>query len=199
MELSGVSTLLLGRIIVVWECIIRMIKKVLTSVLRQQGLDDEGFQKCKMEAMLNDGSITKLSEDPNELEGNHLLVMKEKAVLPPGLFEKSDLYTRRRWKQIQCIADFFWKRWVHEYLPWWKNGKNGRKNEGSCQGMLSSLWTIQYHVDHGCLEEYWKPFLFKKGLVCSIQLQTKTNVIERPVTKVCLLCEATDEWMIYCI
>lgn len=31
----------------------------------------------------------------------------------------------------------------------------------------------------------------KKGLVCVVCLQTKTNVIERPVTKICLLCKAT--------
>lgn len=77
----------------VWERIIRMIKKVLTSVHRQQSLDDEGFQTvlCEVEAMLIDRPITKLYEDPNDLEAltpNHLLVMKGKPVLPPGLFEE---------------------------------------------------------------------------------------------------------------
>lgn len=37
-----------------------------------------------------------------------------------------------------------------------------------------------------------KTFPDKKGLVRVVSLQTKTNVIERPVTKICLLCETTS-------
>lgn len=37
--------------------------------------------------------------------------------MPPGQFQKDDIYTRRRWKQIQYMSDLFWKRWVKEYLP----------------------------------------------------------------------------------
>lgn len=31
----------------------------------------------------------------------------------------------------------------------------------------------------------------RKGLVCSAQVQTKTSVLDRPVTKLCLLQEAS--------
>ena len=70
-----------------WERMIRMIRKILCSVLRQQTLDDEGFHTvlCEAEAMLNDRPITRLSEDPNDLEAltpNHLLLLKGKPVLP---------------------------------------------------------------------------------------------------------------------
>ena len=54
----------------VWECLIRSVKIVLTSVLKQQILDDEGLQTifCKVEAILNDKPITKISDDTNYLE-----------------------------------------------------------------------------------------------------------------------------------
>lgn len=53
----------------VWEWITRMIRKILTSVLQQQTLDDEGFHTvlCEVEAILNDHPITKTSDDPNDL------------------------------------------------------------------------------------------------------------------------------------
>lgn len=31
-----------------------------------------------------------------------------------------------------------------------------------------------------------------KGLVHSVRVQTKTSILERPITKICLLMEATD-------
>ncbi|KAJ8418878.1 hypothetical protein AAFF_G00003770 [Aldrovandia affinis] len=36
--------------------------------------------------------------------------IESKPSLPPGLFVKEDLYTHRRWKQIQYMSDIFWKR-----------------------------------------------------------------------------------------
>lgn len=106
----------------VWERLIRSVKSVLTSVLKQQILDDEGLQIifCEVEAILNDRPITKVSDDPNDLEAltpNHILMLKGKPIMPSGLFDQSDLYARKRWTQIQYMAQLFWKRLTSEYLP----------------------------------------------------------------------------------
>ncbi len=58
-------------------------------------MDDESFHTilCEAEAFLNDRPITKLSDDPNDLEAltpNHILQLRSKPFLPPGLFQKSD-------------------------------------------------------------------------------------------------------------
>ncbi len=83
----------------VWERLIRLVKKVLYSTLQQQCLDDENFHTilCEAEAILNDRPITKLSDDPNDLEAltpNHILQLRSKPFLPPGLFQK-----------VICISD----------------------------------------------------------------------------------------------
>lgn len=101
----------------IWERMISMVRKVLSTVLRKQCLDNEGFHTvlCEAEAILNDRPMTKLFNGPNDLEPltpNHILLMKGKPVLPPGLFEKKDMYIRRRWRQGQYLADLFWKRWT---------------------------------------------------------------------------------------
>ena len=36
---------------------------------------------------------------------------------PPGLFQKEDSFSLRRWRQVQYLEDIFWKRWSKEYLP----------------------------------------------------------------------------------
>ena len=97
-----------------WERLIRLVKKVLLSVLKQQTQDDEMLQTalCEVETILNDRPITTASGDPNDLEPltpNYLLQLNSKPLLPPGLFKKDDLYARRRWKQVQYLAIFFGK------------------------------------------------------------------------------------------
>ena len=182
----------------VWEGIIRMIRKILSPVLHQHTLDDEGFQTvlCEAEAMLNDRPITKLSEDPNDLEAltpNHLLLMKGKPVLPPGLFERTDLYANRRWKQVQYIANLFWKRWVHEYLPLLQERQKWMKEKRSFKpGDIVVVVDSTAPRGSWLLGRILKTYPDKRGLVRSVSLQTKTSRIERPVTKICLLCEAAD-------
>lgn len=94
---------------------IGLVTKVLISVLHQQILTDEALLTvmCEVEAILNDRPITKVFEDPNDLElptPNHLLTLKRNPILPPGIFDQNDQYTRQRWKQAQYISDLFWKR-----------------------------------------------------------------------------------------
>lgn len=83
---------------------------MLYSILRQQPVDDENFCTvlCEVEAILNSRPITKLSDDPNDLEmltPNHILLLKAKPLLPPGVFEANDLYIKWRWKQVQYLSD----------------------------------------------------------------------------------------------
>ncbi len=99
-----------------------MVKTVFRSVTSEQYLDEEGLQTvmCEVEAILNSRPLTSVSDNPNDLEPltlNHLLQLKVQPLLPPGLFVNEDLYSRRRWRQVQYIADLFWKRWIQEYLP----------------------------------------------------------------------------------
>ena len=98
----------------VCERVIRNVRKFLTSVLHLQTLDDDGLHTvlCEVEAILTGHPLTKLSDDPIDLEPltpNHILLMKGKPVLSPGFFNKDDVYLKSRWQQVQYIANLFWK------------------------------------------------------------------------------------------
>ena len=85
-------------------------------------LTDELLQTtlCIVENILNDRSLTRISTDPDDelpLTPNMLLVKKRCKSLPPGVFEKRDVYSRQYWRQANFIADLFWRRWLLEYLP----------------------------------------------------------------------------------
>ncbi|KAL0151450.1 hypothetical protein M9458_053236 [Cirrhinus mrigala] len=180
----------------VWERLIRLVKKTLLSVLKQQTLDDDMLQTalCEVECILNDRPITTVSSDPNDLEPltpNHLLQLKSKPLLPPGLFSKNDLYIRRRWKQVQYLADLFWQRWTTEYLSLmqqrqkWANIKRNFK--------VNDIVVI---IDSTAPRNSWplgrvvKTLPGPEGLVRSVLVKTKSTVLQRPITKLCLLLEA---------
>lgn len=178
-----------------WERLIRMVRHVLCSVLKQQTFDDEGLNTvfCEVEAILNSRPITKVSDDPQDLEAltpNHILLLRTNPVLPPGVFSQSDLYHRRRWRQIQYIAELFWKRWLLEYLPllqerqkWLRQRRNfiaGDVVLMADNAAPRSSWQLGRIVEA-------KPDA--KGHVRVVKLRTKTSVLERPVSKVCLLLE----------
>ncbi len=180
----------------VWERQIRTVRKILNSIVKQQSLDEESLQTllCEVEAIINSRPITKVSNDPNDLEPltpNHLLLLKVKPSMSPGVFDKADLYSRRRWRQVQYMADLFWKRWVKEYLP-------DLQERQKWQSLMKNLkpGDIVLIADESAPRNSWvmgrvlQTFTENKGLVRQAQVKTKTNTLLRPVTKLCLLLEA---------
>ena len=93
---------------------IRTVRKVMAALVKEQTLDDEGLLtlRCKVEATANGWPITKVSDDPRDPEAltpNNLLLLRSGPALPPGLFTKIDSFSRRRWRQVQYLADVFWR------------------------------------------------------------------------------------------
>lgn len=109
----------------VWERQIRSVRSVMTALLYQHGhqLDDESLLTfmTEAEAIINSRPLTvNTQSDPDVVEPltpNHLLTMKSKIVLPPpGIFQKTDMYCRKRWRRVQYLANEFWHRWKREYV-----------------------------------------------------------------------------------
>lgn len=180
----------------VWERQIRTVRKVLNSTLRQQVLDDDGLHTllCEVESIINGRPITKMSDDPNDLEAltpNHLLLMRKQVSLPPGVFKKDDVYSRRRWKQIQYLADLFWHRWTLEYLPLLQERQRWSRLKRNFE-----IGDIVLVVDSNAPRNSWmigriiKTMPDSKGCVRSVCVQTKSSTLNRPISKLCLLQEA---------
>ncbi|XP_028279424.1 uncharacterized protein LOC114447399 [Parambassis ranga] len=126
----------------VWERLIRMVRKVLNSVLHLQVLDEDGL--------------------------NTVLC--------------------RRWRQVQYMADLFWKRWVQEYLPLLQERQKWNQSKGNLvPGDIVLLADSSVPRGSWLMERILEVFPDKKGFVRSVHLKTKTNILERLVTKLCLL------------
>ena len=180
----------------VWERSIRTVRKVLRALMKEQILDDEGLATllCMVEAIVNGRPLTAVSDDPKDLgtlTPNHLLLLRPGPVLPPGHFAKDDVYCRRRWRQIQYLANVFWRRWVKEYLPTLQCRQKWllpRRN--------LTVGDIVLVVDEATSRNMWpigrvvETFPGKDDLVRTARVETKTSLLTRPIDKLCLLEEA---------
>lgn len=178
----------------VWERCIRTIRKVMNALLKEQVLDDEGLATlmCEVESIVNGRPLTKVSDDPRDLEAltpNHLLLLRSGPTLPPGVFRKEDVYSRRRWRQVQYLSDVFWRRWLKEYLPSLQERQKWQRSTSNFD-----VGDIVLVVDEKSPRNSWplgrilevKPNR-GDGLVRRATLQTKTSVLERPIDKIVLL------------
>jgi transposase InsO family protein len=183
----------------VWERMIRTVRKVLYSLLQRcpRNLDDEGLMTlfCEVEAIVNDRPITRVSSESSDAEAltpSQLLLLKPGPQYPGGLFSKEDVYSRRRWKQVQYLADSFWERWSKEYLVLLQERQkwfNPKKNIAVGDIVLivdsapRSSWALGRVVE---VEQD------QHGLVRIAHVKTQTNVLRRPIHKLCMILEADN-------
>ncbi|XP_063405949.1 uncharacterized protein LOC134689913 [Mytilus trossulus] len=105
-----------------WERMIRSTRNIFKALINQQLLSDDQLLTfmAETERIMNDRPITAISDDCRDLPvltPNMLLLMKSNTSTPQGVFDRKDIYAKRWWKQIQHLANEFWKRWLREYLP----------------------------------------------------------------------------------
>ena len=180
----------------VWERSIRSVRKILSSVVQEQTLDDESLltYMCEVENVVNSRPITCVSDDvkdPQPLTPNMLLHMKSDPSLPPGQFEQTDMYSRKHWRRVQYLADLFWKRWIKEYLPLLQ-----KRQKWAVPNRNFTAGDIVLIADHNLPRNAWNLGVIvetrtdKHGLVRSAKIKTSTSLLDRPITKLCLLSAA---------
>ena len=177
----------------VWERIVQSVKKILKALVSEQIVNDESLLTlmAETESILNSRPLTPNPDDPADAEPlspNHLLLLRPNQPVPPGIFSKQDQYGQRRWRQIQYLANIFWKRWLAEYLStlqkrhkWSSIRRHLREDdlvliveENSPRGQ----WPL------GRVVEVYQA---KDGYVRSAKIKTRTGFLTRPITKLCFL------------
>ncbi|KAL9975233.1 hypothetical protein ACROYT_G012367 [Oculina patagonica] len=179
----------------VWERLVRSAKTVLKSILGGHVVTDAVLQTLltEVEHVLNGRALTANSDDPSDFEPltpAHFLMQRNFVCLPPGVFNKTDMY-KKKWRQVQFLANLFWERWLKEYLPilqpratackWRKALPNVKPN---ALVLLVNDNTPRGHWNLGrVIETYPGP----DGLVRTVKVKTKDSVYVRPIQKLCLL------------
>ncbi|KAJ8353330.1 hypothetical protein SKAU_G00208970 [Synaphobranchus kaupii] len=180
----------------VWERQIRTVRRILSSLMKEQAVNDDSIQTimCEVESIINGRPLTSISDDANDLEPltpNNLLLLKSQPSMPPGIFSKDDTYTRKRWKQVQYLADLFWTRWTREYLPLLQERQKwSRSRRNLAAGDVVLLVDSSSPRNSWLMGRVVETLPDSSGAVRRAKVKTKTSILERPVNKLCLLEEA---------
>ena len=149
---------------------------------------------CEVESIINNRPLTLASDNPNDLDvliPNHLLLLKAQPSIPPGIFSKDDQYARRRWRQVQYIADLFWTRWLREYLPSLQNQQKwSRPRRNLQEGHVVLIADNSASLNSWVMGRISQTLPDGNGVVRKAIVQTKTNKLDRPVNKLCLIQES---------
>nr|XP_027225525.1 uncharacterized protein LOC113817652 [Penaeus vannamei] len=178
----------------VWERQIRTIRRVLRGLCHQQVMTDDTLHTlfCEVEAIINGRPLTRVTDDPDgpqPLTPNMLLTLKG-AGGPITDTDHSDLYVRRRWRQVQYLADLFWKRWTKEYLPLLQERQKWTTRQRNLK-----VGDIVLSLDNKLPRGSWplgrvlEVISDADGHVRSARLKTASGEYLRPISKMCLLLE----------
>ncbi|CAG2248710.1 unnamed protein product [Mytilus edulis] len=177
----------------VWERMIRTTRKILRALANEQLLTDEQLLTFMAEAerIVNDRPITPVSNDSRDLPvltPNMLLLMKNNTSIPQGVFDEKDVYAKRWWKQIQYLANVFWRRWLREYLPTLQQRNKWQREQRDVR--IDDIVIIaDDHTPRGQwpLGRVIEVIRSRDSLIRSCVIRTKESKFLRPVTKLCLL------------
>ena len=176
----------------IWERQIRTIRKVLDGILTEQTLTDESLLTlmCEVENIINSRPLTTVSSDSNDLNPitPNLLLNAKGNNSEYGKFHATDVYSKKRWRQIQYMSDLFWKRWRSEFLKtiqkrnkWFKKKENVKiddivlicdNNSPRCQWPLGRIVEVKTSKD---------------GNVRSVSVLTKNGMVQRPISKIIVI------------
>ncbi|XP_060577620.1 uncharacterized protein LOC132734785 [Ruditapes philippinarum] len=176
-----------------WERLIRSARAILKALSTEQLLNDEKLITLMTEAekIMNDRPITQVSNDPRDLPSltpNMLLLMKENSSVPPGVFRKEDQYAKRWWRQVQYMADVFWRRWTREYLPSLQCRQKWQKSTRDVvEGDLVLVADENMPRGQWPLGKVMKVIKSRDGHVRSCVVRARGSELVKPVTKLCLL------------
>ena len=136
---------------------------------------------------MNRRPLTHVSTDIDDFEAitpNHLLLGKH---LNWGAIintDSTDIFSRKKWKQVQGIRAMFWDRWRKEYLPTLTKRSRWRKHARNFKVGDLVLTREDEHVKRGKwpLARITKVLPGKDNIVRVVELKTKDGNYTRPVS-----------------
>ena len=176
-----------------WERLVRSTKEVLSGLMQEKVLTDAQLYTLltEVENILNRRPLTHMSDDIEDLGAitpNHILIGMHRNWDYACDTDDQDVSSRRKFRQVQAIANQFWMIWRREYLPQLTKRECWRKHISNYKvGELVVLVDNDQRRGKWSLARITKVLPGDDDVVRVVEVRTKDGVYTRPVAKVCRL------------
>lgn len=177
-----------------WEAAVKSIKTHLTRVVGKTSLNYEELYTLlvQIEGLLNSRPITPISSDPNDLSfltPSHFLTGDVTNSLAEPNLEHLKIGTLSRWQYVQVLREHFWRRWRKEYLNELqaRSKWNQVGNSNIAPGLLVIIKEDNVSPGLWLLGRVVQVFPGGDGIVRTASVRTVRGLVQRPVTKLCVL------------
>ena len=176
-----------------WERLVRSSKVVLTALMKNHVLTDPQLYTLltEVEKILNSRPLTHLSDDVSDLSPltpNHILLGLHRNWDYACEVNDHDVSSRKKYRQVQAIANRFWEQWRREYLPRLTKRTRWRENlPNIAVGELVVLVEDDQKRGKWPLARVTQVFTSADGVVRSLEIKTKNGLYTRPAAKICRL------------
>ena len=177
-----------------WERMIGVVRRVLDVTLRNQSVDDDSLYTlfCEVEVIINSRPLTIVSSDCSDIEpiSPMSLLGMGGQLFGNGISSDGGGYARRRYRQVQYMADQFWGRWKVEYL----RGLQLRE-KWLCKRRNVSVGDVVLITDETVPRCHWplgrvtKIHISSDGLVRKVDVRYGAKIYERPISKLVMILE----------
>ncbi len=168
------------------------LRKVMKDILGQPHafIDCEVLQTffAEVVGIHNTCPLCPSSDDPKHMEAltrSYFLQQRLGLALSPGVLKDSQMFSYKKWKRAQVLANQFWVCWVENTFPYFMKRKSGfyRKRNLQVNDLVVDSTQPRSYWNLGCVT---KVFPGRDGLVHAAEVKTKASNYTRPITKLCL-------------
>ena len=178
---------------------IKSVRRILQALVKEKTLNDDQLQTflLEAEAILNARPLTPVTLDVDgetPLTPNHLLRVNAAAGMPPAPTHASDRFSKQRWRNVQLLADQFWKRWSREYL---RTIISRQKRHHTKRNFKVN--DVVLLVDNNTPRAQWSMgrvssvYSDEHGIVRTVSVKCRGSELLRPIHKLCLILPADED------
>ncbi|XP_050392950.2 uncharacterized protein LOC126811404 [Patella vulgata] len=197
-----------------WKCLVRAVallrqcvrwcrNKLTSFTLTVENLEEAKSCIVKHEQLKFLGEIVEVCEQNNQEHKAKLLRSINVSKLDPyvangvlrigGRLRRADIYIKRRWRQVQYLTDIFWKRWIHEYLPCLQERQKWLYPKRNVE-IGDIVLVIDSNIRNSwALARVISVITDKGGLSRIATVKTKSGILQRPISKLCLVLECDEK------
>ncbi len=182
-----------------WEREVKSVKQALNVVLKDQTMTETVLRTVfiEVEGILNAKPLGYVSSDVSDLDPvtpSILLMGRHDSSLPQVLYDSSNLLGTRRWKHSQVLADHFWSRFIHYYLPNLQERQKWRK-DGREIGLNQVVLIVDTQLPRACwpVGKVTKIFPGLDGRTRTVEVQVHNRTYVRPVSRLVSLPKFSDD------